>query len=119
MTVTVVICTRNRPALLEKCLKGVQNLSPPPDQVLVVDNTKGDPETERVSRSFGARYVIEPTAGLLAAKRRAQSELKTDMLVFLNDEIVPEEGWLALLLPHITGTKAADNGDPELPPTLM
>jgi glycosyltransferase involved in cell wall biosynthesis len=99
LTVTVVICTRNRPALLEKCLAAVQKLSPPPDQVVVVDNTEGDPETEKITSLFGARYLVEPTTGMNHARKRALAERSTDLVAFLPDTIVPSSNWLASLLP--------------------
>ena len=45
MTVTIAICTRNRPAQLATSLAAVQKLFPVPDEMLVVDNTTGDAET--------------------------------------------------------------------------
>ncbi len=62
-TVTVVICTRNRPALLQKCLAAVCGLRPPADQVLVVDNSEGNSDTRNVTMAYGARYTLEPVRG--------------------------------------------------------
>ena len=92
VTITVVICTRNRPALLERCLSGVQKLSPLPDKVLVIDNTDGDPETERVTRQFGAKYMIEPRCGLNRVMNRALAERETNMVAFLRDDVIPARG---------------------------
>jgi glycosyltransferase involved in cell wall biosynthesis len=122
VTVTVVICTRNRPALLTECLAGVQKLSPASDQVLVIDNSDGDPETESVSRLFGARYIVEPTPGLKAARGRAVIERQTDMLVFLSDDVVPAEGWLTSMLPGIDAAPdsvATSDIEPRSPTSLM
>ena len=60
LTATIVICTRNRPALLRECLEGIAHLTHAPDEVIVVDNTSGDGETEAVAREFAAIYTIEP-----------------------------------------------------------
>ena len=70
LTATIIICTRNRPALLAKCLDAVAALKPQPDDVLVVDNSEGCPETEQLARKFSARYTIEPTPGLSRARLR-------------------------------------------------
>ena len=51
-TVTIVVCTRNRPEALRCCLEAIARLTPPADEVLVVDNSEGDAETERVAREF-------------------------------------------------------------------
>ncbi|HVW85374.1 MAG TPA: glycosyltransferase, partial [Bryobacteraceae bacterium] len=66
---SLVICTRNRPAFLERCLYSVAKLAEPAGEVLVVDNTSGDSETRRIVRLFeGVRYVIEPRPGLSRAR---------------------------------------------------
>ena len=48
-SVCVVICTRNRPALLQRCLAAVVSLDLAPDQVLVVDNSEGNNDTRKVA----------------------------------------------------------------------
>ena len=70
LTVTIVICTRNRPCLLRECLQAVSRLDPKPDEVLVVDNTQGNKETEDAAAELGARYTIEPVTGLSRARNR-------------------------------------------------
>ena len=69
-TVTVVICTRNRPADLQRCLEAIAHLERGPDEVIVVDNTSGDKETEAVARDFGAVYIVESAVGLSRARNR-------------------------------------------------
>lgn len=92
--VTVVICTRRRPVQLKRCLQAVSCLDPAPTQVLVVDNSKGDIETEKIAREFGARYTIEPKPGLNHARNRAKAECKTEAVLFLDDEDLPPRDWL-------------------------
>lgn len=98
LTVTVVICTKNRPMMLKECLRGIARLDPKPDQVLVVDNTQGDEETEAVTREFGARYAAEPTPGLSRARNRGLAECNTDIVAFLDDDAVPAPDWLGILI---------------------
>ena len=59
VTVSIVICTRNRPTLLRKCLEGITQLERTPDEVIVVDNTSGDEETKRCSPGIcGSLYDL-------------------------------------------------------------
>lgn len=95
MKVTIVICTRRRPALLTRCLTAVARLDPAPSQVIVVDNSQGDNETKEVARKFGARYALEPKVGLNRARQRGLAESETDLVAFLDDDAVPETNWLA------------------------
>ena len=111
LTVTVVICTRNRPALLEKCLAAVSRLEPAPDDVLVIDNSVGDKETERAARDYSARYVVEPIPGLSRARNRGLTECSTDIVAFLDDDAIPATGWLgSLVAPFQDANIAASTG---------
>lgn len=111
LTVSVVICSCNRAALLSKCLEAVARLDPAPNQVIVVDNSAGDKETERAARQFSARYVLEPIPGLSRARNRGLAECETEIVAFLDDDAVPAPGWLgSLLAPFADGNVAAGTG---------
>ncbi len=105
LTVTVVICTKNRPASLRKCLSAVACLDPMPDQVLVVDNTRGDQESERLAREFGSRYVTEPVPGLSRARNRGLEECDSDVVAFLDDDAIPARDWLGILMKPFSDEK--------------
>jgi glycosyltransferase involved in cell wall biosynthesis len=97
-TVTIVICTRNRPAFLEKCLESVATLQPPPDDVLIVDNSEGNAETESIARKFAVRYLIEPTPGLSRARNRGMAESHTAVVAYLDDDAKPDQQWLKFII---------------------
>ena len=111
LTFSVVICSCNRAALLSKCLEAVARLAPAPDEVLVVDNSAGDKETERAARQYAARYVVEPVPGLSHARNRGLAECDTDIVAFLDDDAVPAAGWLgSLIVPFQDENIAASTG---------
>lgn len=97
-TVSLVVCTRNRPAQLRDCLQAVARLVPPADEVLVVDNTDGDAETKLAAAQYGARYVIEPAPGLSRARNRGMRESQFDVVAFLDDDAVPSANWLGRIV---------------------
>ena len=107
LTVSVVICTKNRPANLRECLSAVARLDPMPEEVLVVDNTQGNQETESVSREFGARYVVEPVPGLSRARNRGLAESDTEIVAFLDDDAIPAPDWLGILVGPFADTQTA------------
>ena len=83
---------------MEGCLDGVARQDVKPLEVLVVDNTQGEEATRRVALAGGARYVVEPTAGLSCARNRGARESAGEIVAFLDDDAVPERNWLAALL---------------------
>jgi glycosyltransferase involved in cell wall biosynthesis len=97
LSVTVVICTRNRPVLLS-CLEGVASLRPLPDEVIVVDNSPGDEETKRLTLEHSARYIVERIPGLSRARNRGMAESRSAIVAYLDDDAVPEPHWLAHLI---------------------
>lgn len=116
LTVTVVICTSNRAALLRKCLEAVNKLQPAANAVLVVDNTAGDKDTELAAREFAARYIVEATPGLSRARNRGLAECNSEIVAFLDDDALPDEHWLAFLLdPFADPNVAAVTGETVAP----
>ncbi len=107
LSVSVVICTKNRTANLRECLGAVARLDLMPNQVLVVDNTPGNHDTESLSREFGARYVIEPVPGLSRARNRGLAECDTDIVAFLDDDAIPAPDWLGILMEPFADRKTA------------
>lgn len=111
LTVSVVICTRNRPEFLKKCLAAVAQLTSAPDQVLVIDNSEGNRKTEQIAEQFGARYTLEPVKGLSRARNRALTECDTDIVAYLDDDAIPAPDWLEILMaPFADGKIAASTG---------
>jgi O-antigen biosynthesis protein len=92
---SVVVCTRHRPALLERCLESVSQLEHPGYELLVVDNTPGDRKVERLATEVGARCVVEPREGLSRARNTGGRAAKGDIVAYLDDDAVAEPGWLS------------------------
>jgi cellulose synthase/poly-beta-1,6-N-acetylglucosamine synthase-like glycosyltransferase len=83
---------------LRKCLEGISGLEHAPDEVIVVDNSAGDPETEAVAREFGAVYAVEPMQGLSRARNRGLADSHSEIVAFLDDDATPDVHWLGFML---------------------
>lgn len=101
-SVTVAICTRNRPEWVDRCLQALRSLNPAASdvvedfEVLVVDNAPPDERTAAVvARHSGVKYVVEPRAGLNFGRNRALNEAKGHFLAYIDDDVVVSPGWLA------------------------
>ena len=97
-TLTVTVCTRNRPDDLTACLAAIDRARPGwpgTVDVLVVDNAPPDDASREVVRARpGVRYVREPLAGLDVARNRALAEARGQWLAFVDDDVRVDEGWL-------------------------
>jgi GT2 family glycosyltransferase len=98
---TVVVCTRDRGAAIEPTLAALAAHEAPFDfEALVVDNgsTDGTLELARswvLRRPERFRLAVEPVVGLSAARNRGIRLARGAWIAFLDDDAVPEPGWLA------------------------
>ena len=116
MTVAVVICTRLRPAALRGCLCAISKLRRAPDQLIVVDNSSGDQETENLAREFSASYLVEPEMGLSRARNRGLSASNSEVVAYVDDDAQPDANWLELIIePFANPQVAVVTGDVIVP----
>jgi glycosyltransferase involved in cell wall biosynthesis len=100
LKVSVVVCTRDRADDLKRCLEGLMQLPDDDQEYLVVDNCPPNDDTREIVASFGSRvrYIREERKGLDVARNRALEEAKNDIVAFIDDDAVPEENWLRMLV---------------------
>lgn len=96
---SVVVCTRDRPAILATCLKLLQQLHYPAFEVVVVDNAPTTADThECFIRLVGDdprfRYVREPLPGLSRARNRGLREASARRVAFTDDDVQVDPRWL-------------------------
>ena len=98
MKVTVVICTRDRPDELERCLASFSTQTRHPDQILVVDNASKDDRTMMAANRAGVDYVREDRPGLDFARNTGAIAAKGDLVVYTDDDVVITPNWLERLI---------------------
>jgi glycosyltransferase involved in cell wall biosynthesis len=96
-TVGVVIATRDRPASLTSCCAALSQLSPAPDEIIVVDNADVPSEAREIAAAAGFGYVHEPVAGHSRARNRGLAAASSDIVVFTDDDVEVAPGWVAAL----------------------
>jgi glycosyltransferase involved in cell wall biosynthesis len=105
---SVVVCTRERPDDLRRCLSSLTVQDHPSFAVWVVDNAPASGDTREVVRSFeGAldmHYVMEPRPGLSRARNAGlRSGLRGDFVAWLDDDEVADPLWLSELVRAFDG----------------
>lgn len=96
--VSVVVCTRDRPEQLARCLRSLQDLSSPPHEIIVVDNAPNTDKTRQFcSGSSNIRYVVEPRPGLSRARNTGLRHITGDIVAFTDDDVVVHPDWIPRL----------------------
>lgn len=95
-SVSVVVCTRDRPEQLTQCLRSLQNLAS--YEILVVDNAPSSDATRQlVAQMPGIRYVLEPRPGLSVARNTGIRHSTGDIIAFTDDDVIVHSNWIARL----------------------
>lgn len=104
---SVVVCTRDRPEQLERCLKSIVELEDRPTQVLVVDNAPSTPQAEELARRFGVDHLLEPVPGLNRARRLALDAAVGEIVLFTDDDVCVDRRWGAAMLEPFAAPRVA------------
>lgn len=99
-TVSVAVCTRNRPADLTLCLDAIAEMSMPATEVIVIDNAPSSDATEKLVRERypHVRYFLEPRPGLDWARNRALSEARGAIIAFTDDDVIVDKRWIEAIV---------------------
>jgi glycosyltransferase involved in cell wall biosynthesis len=95
MFYSVIVCTRRRAAKLDRCLAALCHLDYPDYEVIVVDNTSGDENVQRLAEAADVRCITEPVVGLSRARNTGARAARGDVIAFIDDDAVAEPDWLA------------------------
>lgn len=97
-TISVVICTRDRPASLLDTLRSLRTQTLKPDELLILDDGNlSECDRERIeiaAAEAASHWRIIPTGGrgLTASRNLAARSAKGDILLFLDDDVTCEPG---------------------------
>ena len=98
LSLSVVICTCNRPEALHRCLHSLDELTQPPQEIVVVDNAPSTEATRQlIDQRPDVRYVAEPRPGLSAARNAGLRQSTGDIVAFTDDDVTVHPNWTARL----------------------
>jgi len=98
-TLTVAVCTKDRPDDLRLCLARLQHARAAERsnciEILVVDNAPSDQRTRELVKNLpGVRYTTDPRPGLDFARNCAVREASGEVLAFVDDDVTVHDSWL-------------------------
>ena len=96
--VSIIICTKNRPADLRACIMSLKRQDYSPFEIIVVDNDAAG-TAKTVAAATGVKYVPAPLKPNLPYARNVGLEAsKGEIVVYCDDDIEAYDGWLSALI---------------------
>jgi glucosyl-dolichyl phosphate glucuronosyltransferase len=123
VNISIIICTYNRCASLQRTLESLLALRSPPGvrhELLVVDNNSSD-GTRAVVESYTSklscpvRYVFEPVPGQSHARNTALRLAQGEILAWTDDDVLVAPNWLAAIHTAFSDPLAVCAGGKALP----
>jgi GT2 family glycosyltransferase len=91
---SLVICTRDRPEELARCLASLSQQTLTPSEIIVVDNASRDDRTRKVALAAGTTYIREDRPGLDFARNAGVRAASGDIVVYTDDDVCLHPRWL-------------------------
>jgi GT2 family glycosyltransferase len=108
---SVIVCTRDRPDDLRRCVESILLSRPRPAEIIVVDNAPPNDATARVASEYPITYVVEPRKGLNWARTCGARAATSDLLLYTDDDVAVDAGWVgAMCKPFADPQVAAATG---------
>jgi GT2 family glycosyltransferase len=101
--VSIVVATRDRPKMLQRCLRSLRELDYRNVEIVVADNAPATDAARRVVAApefvdMDIRYVLEPMPGLANAHNRGIDAARGEILAFTDDDVVVDRRWIGKLV---------------------
>jgi len=105
-SISVIIPTYNRPHAVAACLRALSEGDFPRDQleVIAVDDGSSVPvqsDSNGSSNILNVNWIRQNHAGAGQARNTGAQWAQGEYLVFLDDDCIPERGWLTALVKHL------------------
>ncbi len=99
-TVAAVIVNYNGQGLIDSCLDSLLGQERPPDDILVIDNASHDGSPDHLKANYpGVRLIASvENLGYAGACNLGIRETDSDLVAFLNNDLVLDPAWLSSLL---------------------
>lgn len=94
-SLSIVICTHERPDDLGRALHAVLAVAQADDEVLVIDNNPVTARTAEVCTRLGVQRIVEPRRGLNWARNAGLAAARRDVVAYVDDDVRVTPFWRA------------------------
>lgn len=127
MRVSIIISTKNRCAALQQTLVSLSHVDRPANtevDLIVVDNGSSDATSSIVAGTqtgaIARSYLLEKAGGKSIALNSALTHAKGEVIVLIDDDVIPAKNWLPeIIRPIVSGGADAVAGAVAIAPHLL
>ena len=106
-TVSVLICTRNRPQQLLRCLESLLVLDYVLHEIIVVDNGSDSFTIPQLNYPCPTRFYRQPVPGASYARNTAVRHARGEILAWIDDDATAHPDWLKHAIPNFDDPRIA------------
>ena len=101
---TVIICSRNRPAMLHAAIRSILAGEVRPAEIVVVDQSDQRDDQLALGSVDGCevRYLWDEGRGVSRARNLGLEAARTEMVVFTDDDVYVDRAWLGNMVRALT-----------------
>ena len=96
--ISIIVCSRNRPEMLDGCLAAIRAAMGPDDELVVVDSASRDAQTWQVAERYTERVLRCGRPGLSRARNAGLRVATRPVVAFTDDDCRPAGDWTRALL---------------------
>lgn len=112
---SVVVCSYNGARTIRECCEGLARVRYPNFEVIVVDDGSKD-QTAAIASEYGFTVIRTRNYGLSHARNVGMGAATGEIIVYLDDDTVPDPDWLTYLAYTFETTQHAAVGGPNIAP---
>ena len=116
MQTSVVVCTKNRPDNLVRCIDSLADQTILPNEVIIVDDgclsesIKGDIKDKLGTKGVAYKYIKKIEPGLTKSRNQGIKTTNGDVIFFLDDDVILDEKYIEKILEIYTDDKELEIG---------
>ena len=93
-TVSIIVVSRGRPTALSRCLTAISQLIYDPFEIVVVADSSGVAAVDDLAFSGRLKIVRFDDANISVARNLGLAHAAGEIVCFIDDDAIPEPGWL-------------------------
>lgn len=113
--ISVVVCTYNGSATIQKCLEGISRIDYPNYEVIVVNDGSTD-HTASIVEKFNVKLISTTNHGLSSARNTGMYNASGEIIAYIDDDAWPDQHWLQYIAHAYSSSDHACIGGPNISP---